>query len=153
VLEGLAPPKRERPAKGAAAGAKGEAQAVHASQPVTPVIHQCRATLRGRRGKQAMQVPVQITFRHMRHSEAVEAEVRDKAAKVSAFFPRLTSCRVVIDEESMHRMHGRRVDVRVEFHMPGHELSITRGADVDPLVAVREAFAAAGRKLEEAGSR
>jgi ribosome-associated translation inhibitor RaiA len=98
-----------------------------------------------------MQVPVQITFRHMRHSEAVEAEVREKAAKVSAFFPRLTSCRVVIDEESLHRMHGRRVDVRVEFHMPGHELSITHGADVDPLVAVREAFAAAGRKLEEAG--
>jgi ribosome-associated translation inhibitor RaiA len=100
-----------------------------------------------------MQVPVQITFRHVRHSDAVEAEVREKAATVSAFFPKLTSCRVVIDEEGVHRSHGRRYDVRVEFHMPGYELSITHGTNLDPLLAVREAFAAAGRKLEAAGRR
>lgn len=96
-----------------------------------------------------MQLPVQVTFRHVRHSDAVEAEVREKAAKISTFFPKLTSCRVVIDEEGIHKHHARRFDVRVEFHVPGHALSITHGANADPMVAVREAFAAASRKLEE----
>lgn len=97
-----------------------------------------------------MQVPVQITFRHMRHSEAVEAEVREKAARVSTFFPRLTGCRVVIDEDGVQRHRARRVGVRVELHVPGQALAVTHGAHVDALTAVREAFAAAGGKLEDA---
>jgi ribosome-associated translation inhibitor RaiA len=98
-----------------------------------------------------MQLPVQITFRHAHHSDAVEAEVREKAAKVSAFHPDLTSCRVVVDEDGLRYRHGRRFDVRVELHVPGRTLSIAHHAHFDPLVAVRDAFAAASRKLDEDG--
>jgi hypothetical protein len=36
-----------------------------------------------------MQVPLQISFRHMEHSDAIEALIRDKVAKLDAL--RITS--------------------------------------------------------------
>jgi len=52
-----------------------------------------------------MQIPVQVTFRNMDPSEAVEANVRGKAEKLERFFDRVVSCRVVV--ESPHRRHHK----------------------------------------------
>ena len=39
----------------------------------------------------SLQVPLQITFRDMPRSDALDAHIRQKAAKLEAFHPRITS--------------------------------------------------------------
>lgn len=101
-----------------------------------------------------MQQPIQITFRHMEPSPAIEAAVREKAAKLDAFFDRITGCRVVI--EAPHRRHhqGKLYHVRIDLTVPGEELVVRRDPPEhreheDPYVAVRDAFDAMKRQLQD----
>ena len=95
------------------------------------------------------QVPVQITFRHMPRSDALEALIREKVDKLEEFYPALISCRLVVDEEGMHHHQGRRFNVRIDVHVPGHEFATTREHDEDVYVALRDAFDSARRWLED----
>ena len=95
------------------------------------------------------QVPLQITFRHMPQSDAVEAAIRDRVDKLEAFYPALISCRVVLDEDRLHPQQGRHFNVRLDLHVPGHEFATTREHDEDVYVALRDAFDSAQRWLEE----
>lgn len=95
------------------------------------------------------QVPLQITFRHMPQSDAVETAIRDRVGKLEAFYPALISCRVVIDEERLHHQQGRHFNLRLDLHVPGHEFATTREHHEDVYVALRDAFDAAQRWLEE----
>jgi ribosomal subunit interface protein len=101
-----------------------------------------------------MQVPLQISFRNMEASPAIEAEIRRKAAKLEAFSDRITSVRVVV--ETPHRQHrqGKHFHVRVDVRMPGRELVVSRDpaehdAYEDVYVAIRDAFDAAKRQVED----
>jgi len=96
-----------------------------------------------------MQLPVQISFRHMESSAALESIIREKAAKLEEFHPRITSCRVVVEVRDRHHHQGKQFTVRLDIRVPGHELAIDRDHDEDIYVAVRDAFDAAGRKLED----
>ena len=46
----------------------------------------------------SLEVPLQITFHDMPRSDALDAHIRQKAAKFEAFQPRITSCRVTVEE-------------------------------------------------------
>ena len=97
-----------------------------------------------------MQTALQITFRDMPPSEALETRIREKAAKLEKFHPRITSCRVTVEEAHKHHSQGRHFGVRVEVHVPGREAIVSRlHHDEDPYVALRDAFGAARRRLEE----
>ncbi|HVB48491.1 MAG TPA: HPF/RaiA family ribosome-associated protein [Burkholderiales bacterium] len=96
-----------------------------------------------------MQTPLQITFRHLPRSDALEARIRERATALEEFFPHIVSCRVVVEEESRHKQQGRMLTVRVDLHLPGHELAVNREHDQDPFVAVRDAFDALRRQLED----
>jgi ribosomal subunit interface protein len=96
-----------------------------------------------------MQTPLQITFRNIPRSEAVETRIRDKAAKLEEFHPRIMSCQVVVEEADRHHHQGKQFTVRLDIRVPGHEIVIDRDHHEDIYVALRDAFNAAGRKLEE----
>lgn len=96
-----------------------------------------------------MQVPLQITVRGMPHSEALEARIREKAGKLGEFFPRINSCRVTVEEFGKHHHQGRRFQVRIDLRVPGKEIVANRDHDEDPYVALRDAFDAVKRQLEE----
>jgi ribosome-associated translation inhibitor RaiA len=96
-----------------------------------------------------MQTPLQITFRNFPRSDAVEARIRDKAAKLEEFHPRIMSCHVVVEELDRHHHQGRQFTVRLDIRVPGHEVVVDRDHHEDIYVALRDAFNAAGRKLEE----
>jgi len=96
-----------------------------------------------------MQTPLQITFRNFPRSDAVEARIRGKAAKLEGFHPRIMSCHVAVEELDRHRHQGKQFTVRLNIRVPGHEVVIDRDHDEDIYVALRDAFNAAGRKLEE----
>lgn len=97
-----------------------------------------------------MQNALQITFRDMPPSEALEARIREKVAKLEQFHPNITSCRVTIEETHRHHHQGRHFGVKIELHVPGHPAIVSRlHHDEDPYVALRDAVGAARRRLEE----
>lgn len=96
-----------------------------------------------------MQVPLQITVRDLPHSEALEAKIREKAAKLEEFHPRMTSCRVTVEELRKHHHQGRHFQVKVDVRVPGREVVANLAHHEDVYVALREAFDAVKRQLEE----
>ncbi len=101
-----------------------------------------------------MQRPLEIRFRKMDTSPAVEARIREKAAELERFSDRITGCRVTVEQE--HRQHhkGNLFRVRVDLDLPGKPLAVTHTgpkdhAHEDVYVAIRDAFNAATRRLED----
>ncbi len=96
-----------------------------------------------------MQTPLQITIRDVEHSAALEAHIRDKANKLDKFYDRIMSCRVVVDMPHKHHHQGRQFNVRIDIGVPGDEIVIDRDHHEDVYVALRDAFDAAKRMLED----
>jgi ribosomal subunit interface protein len=101
-----------------------------------------------------MALPLQITFRHMDPSPALEARVRQRATELDQFFERITSCRVFVERGHQHHHQGNLFDVHVTISLPRSQVVAGRThrvshAHEDPYVAVRDAFDAVRRQLEE----
>jgi ribosomal subunit interface protein len=101
-----------------------------------------------------MQIPLQVSFRNMDPSPAVEVVVREKAARLERFHERITSCRVIIEAPHRHHHKGKLYDVRIDIAIPGEEIVVQRSgaenrAHEDVYVAVRDAFDAATRRLQD----
>lgn len=101
-----------------------------------------------------MQIPLQITFRHLEPSDAIEADIRDKAQKLERFANDITSCRVVVEAPHKHHHKGRIYTVSIDITVPGDEIVASRHPDKqhaheDAYVAIRDAFNAAQRQLED----
>src|SRR5450759_1707021 len=96
-----------------------------------------------------MQIPLQITIRDMEHSDALETHIRDKADKLNEFFDRIMSCRVVVEMPHKHHQQGKQFNVRIDIGVPGSEIVVNRDHAEDVYVALRDAFDAAKRQLED----
>jgi ribosomal subunit interface protein len=96
-----------------------------------------------------METPLQITVRDVPHSPALDARIRDKAARLEEFHPRITSCRVTVEESSKHQHQGHQFAVHIDLRVPGREIAVTREHHEDVFVALRDAFDAAKRQLED----
>lgn len=96
-----------------------------------------------------MQIPVEITVRGMSRSPALEARIREKAARLEEFHPRITRCHVTVEEFGKHQHQGRRFVARIDVRVPGREIAVTHEHHEDVFVALRDAFDAAKRQLEE----
>lgn len=96
-----------------------------------------------------MKLPLQIQFKGLESSEALETAAREKAAALDRFCPDIMSCRVVIELLHKHKNQGRPFEVRLDLTVPGHELAVTRVHDGDVYVALRDAFDSMRRQLEE----
>ncbi len=100
-----------------------------------------------------MQVPLQITIRHMAHSPALDARIREDAARLEEFYRGIISCHVVVEEQGRHQQQGRSFNVRIVVSVPDHELIVNRDHDEDVYAALRDAFANLTRRLEDVARR
>jgi ribosomal subunit interface protein len=98
--------------------------------------------------------PVEIAFRNVDRSDAVEANIREKIARLEQFFDRIHYIRVTV--EAVHRRghKGRLYGVNVTVGVPGKDVVVSRTgpldhAHEDVYVAVRDAFQATTRRLED----
>ena len=66
-----------------------------------------------------MQRPLEIRFRQMEPSPAIEARIREKAAALERFCDRITGCRVIVDQEHRHHRQGNLFRVRIETRPAG----------------------------------
>ncbi|MGR9116288.1 MAG: HPF/RaiA family ribosome-associated protein [Gammaproteobacteria bacterium] len=101
-----------------------------------------------------MQIPLQITFRGIPHSDAVEAKIHEKVEKLEKFHPHIMSCRVSVEAEHKHHHQGNQYHIRIDITTPRKELVVSREhhdkqAYEDVYVALRDAFNAAKRQLED----
>jgi ribosomal subunit interface protein len=103
-----------------------------------------------------MDEPLEIAFHGIPSSEAVEAAIRERFAKLEKHYDRLVACRVSV--EALHRQHrtGNLFEVHIDMLVPGAELVVSkppqkakeRYANPDVYVSIREAFDAAERQLK-----
>lgn len=100
-----------------------------------------------------MQIPLQVTFREVPPSDAVEAHVRDKAEKLDQFYDKIMACRVVVGMIQRHRHQGKLYNVRIDLTVPGGEVVVNRDRAEDIYVAIRDAFDHAKRRLEDYARR
>lgn len=96
-----------------------------------------------------MEIPLQITSRNLDLDEAFKEEIREKAAKLERIHERIVRCRVVVEAPHRHKKEGILYNVRIDLTVPGGELVIKREPNIDLTVAIRDAFDAARRRLEE----
>jgi ribosomal subunit interface protein len=96
-----------------------------------------------------MKLPLQITTRNVSISEVVKDDIREKAAKLDHFSDHIMGLRVMVEAPHRHHRQGVRYLVRIDITTPGTELVIKRQPHEDIYVAVRDAFDAARRKLED----
>lgn len=101
-----------------------------------------------------MQIPLQITFRDLARSPAIEASVREHAEKLDRYYDRIMGCRVMVEESHKHHRRGNHFHVRVDVTLPGGELVASREPDehhayTDVYVAIRDAFDTMRRQLED----
>ena len=101
-----------------------------------------------------MTIPVQITFRHMETSPAVETRVRELADHLGVFSDRIQTCRVVVDSPHRHHHQGKVFAVKVQLVLPGEDVVVDmerpqRDGHEDVYVVLRDAFDAAKRQLQQ----
>jgi ribosomal subunit interface protein len=100
-----------------------------------------------------MQVPLEISTRWIDLTPPLEAELRKRADKLERFFNRITSCRIAVERPTgNHHQEGGPFRVRVDVTVPGSEL-VADKEEEELYAAVREAFDAAERQVEEWSQR
>jgi cold shock CspA family protein/ribosome-associated translation inhibitor RaiA len=101
-----------------------------------------------------MQLPLQITFRNAEPSPALEARIRELAARLEKFSAQIMRCHVIVESMPQHQHQGGLYAFHIDITLPDSEIAIRRAhpadhAHEDPYVALRDAFRAARRKLED----
>ena len=125
-----------------------------------------------------MDIPLTITFRNMTSSASVENQIHEKAEKLASFCDRIMKCRVIVEAPHRHHHKGQAFQIHIDLSVPGKQIVIKhapkqlaavklaegsvsenemvenheaskQGAHADVYVAIRDAFDAAGRKLQD----
>lgn len=101
-----------------------------------------------------MKLPLQITVRHMEPSPALEARIRELAARLDKFSASIMRCHVIVAAPAKHKHQGGLFEVRIDLTVPGNQIAIHRSPPLDhshedPYVALRDAFRTARRQLED----
>lgn len=106
-----------------------------------------------------MGTPLEITFKGLDKSDAVEAKIAERAAKLERHFERMTHCRVVVAAPHKHSHKGKTYEIKIDIGIPGgaplivsHD-SAVGDAQEDLQIAIRDAFDTAQRRLDDVADR
>lgn len=104
-----------------------------------------------------MQVPIEVNFRNCVPSEQIRAEIEKEARRLDRLFGRITSCKVIVTVPSLlHHRKGELFKIDIHIALPRHKDVIVNKTHSDVhqhehiSVAIKDAFAAAQRQIEDA---
>ena len=106
-----------------------------------------------------MHTPVEIHFHGIEKSEAIEERVREKVSKLEKHFSRMTHCRVVLEAPHRSPQKPKVFQIKIEISLPRRRPIVVRHeregshANEELPLAIRDAFAAALRKVDDVGSK
>jgi hypothetical protein len=117
--------------------------------------------------------PLNITFDGLKHSNILEAKIRERVGWLEQFYPRIVGCRVLVEVPHRHHHRGRHFHIRVDIAVPGggaivvsdtpslhrtgraigetahRKKSEIDGAMRDASMAIHQAFDIARRRLQD----
>lgn len=101
-----------------------------------------------------MQIPVEVHFRHMAPSAAMESLLRERIGALGTIESTAIGCHVTIEPSDRRHRHGTIHRFTIRLAVPGDELVVSREsgenhAHEDPYVALRDACDALERQLVE----
>jgi hypothetical protein len=119
-----------------------------------------------------MPIPLTTTFRRVRGTEALGPQIRRRLDKLGASASSILSARVLVELAERHRHDGNHIHVRINLALRGETLVIDQRVSTRPTarargeqkarkqdelgrdhkranVAIREAFEAARRRLQD----
>lgn len=103
-----------------------------------------------------MIIPLEITFENgLKSSVALRRRIGKEAEKLEKFHHGILACRVAVKGRSHRRKHGDLFDVRLQIStLGGRDIVIDHNPSVDhahedAFIAVRDAFNAARRRLQD----
>jgi ribosome-associated translation inhibitor RaiA len=118
-------------------------------------------------------IPTQVTFHGLAHPDDIESDIRARVTWLERFYSDIVRCRVVVEVPHRHQRGGRHFEIRIEITVAGgapivlthapstdertpdaEDISLRKddeidGAHRDVHVAIRDAFDAARRRLED----
>lgn len=103
-----------------------------------------------------MQVPLELSFRGVDQTDAIETYVRQQIRRLERFYDRIVACRVAIEKPQQHQGAGSAYRVRVELSIPqAQELVVSKEPGQEPQHrdlhgVIGDAFAALERQLKRA---
>jgi hypothetical protein len=123
-----------------------------------------------------MQAPFITTFHGVDRSDTLDAVIRARFDRLIKYCPSIVGGRVLVEREARHHRDGNRFHVRIAVMLPGEDIVIEHEASLQPSaraketakthkrddldrahkyagVAVREAFEAARRRLQDRARR
>ena len=102
-----------------------------------------------------METAPKIVFGNIETSDAVRQRILDEIAHLEDFHGRITACRVVVGKPEKGRHKGMPFQIRIHVALPGGKEVAVRPStarharNADPMVAIRDAFDAARRQLQD----
>jgi ribosome-associated translation inhibitor RaiA len=90
-----------------------------------------------------------ITLHGIDRSPALEKDIRSRTGRLQQFHPAITSCRIVVERPHKHQHQGGQFVVRLRVSAPGADIVVNHDHSQDVHVALRDAFDAARRQLED----
>lgn len=106
-----------------------------------------------------MLTPLEISFHGLERSEAVEARIREKFARIEQHFDRITHARVVVDAPQRRTPVPKFFHVKIEIGVSGHSPIVIKhepaseNAHTDVMLALRDAFNVAKRQVDDMAAR
>lgn len=86
-------------------------------------------------------------------SGEIDEYIRERAARLDAYYNSILTCRVILEAPISHHQKGGPYEVHIDLDVPGAVLAVNRQRAEELHVAIRDAFAAAQRQLEDYARR
>lgn len=88
------------------------------------------------------------------YERQIEEQIRERAYWLEQFCPDIINCRVVVEAPHKHRRSGRHFNTKIELYLPHKNVIVAHEHPLDEkhediFVAIRHAFDAARRRLED----
>jgi putative sigma-54 modulation protein len=102
-----------------------------------------------------MLAPLEISFKGLESSRSVENKIAERASRLEKHFDRITHMRVVVAAPNKLAHKGQHYQVKLEISVPGSAPVIIsedpagNNPHTDLLIAIRDAFETAERKLDQ----
>jgi len=102
-----------------------------------------------------MQIPLEISFRDVPKTEAIENLIRDKVKKLEKICDHITGCRVAVERPHNYVKTGSQFRIRLNITVPpGHEVVISKEPGNNDMndsltTVIRNAFSAARKQLQK----
>lgn len=94
-------------------------------------------------------LPLEVQTNGVIVTPDANAYLHGRIERLRRFYPRIISCRVVLDAPEGHHRQGGPYRVGIQVEVPGADANVTRRQDTNLHVAIRGAFDAAQRVLQD----